>query len=123
MLLSIPDPENVFRLFTWEILFLVLVDIDRIRTFYEERNIGFEFLYDDDEDYVVALSFPAGTTQLDSDLPVQVSRYFFRRISYEFLSLRNWLEQSVKTAEQWTLSRHKRMASNPALHPVSDGHG
>jgi len=123
LLLSIPDPENVFRLFTWEILFLVLVDIDRIRTFYEERNIGFEFHYDADDDYVVALTFPAGTTQLDSDLPVQVSRYFFGRICCEFLSFRNWLEQSVKTAEQWTLSRHKRMSSNSALHPISDSDG
>lgn len=120
LLLSIPDAENVFPLFTWEFLFWVFVDIERMRSFYQERSIDFEFIDDNDGDCVVALTFPAGRTHLNDDLPVRVSRYFFGRICCEFLSLRDWLEQTVKMTEDSTLLHHKQMASNSALHRIAN---
>jgi hypothetical protein len=123
LLLSIPDPEHVFRLFTWNVLFWVFVDLKRMRSFYQERNIGFEFIPDEDDDYIVALKFPSNRTQFNHDRTVKVSRYFFGRICSEFLSLRDWLEQTVKMAEDSTLLPQKTMLSNPALYPIANSDG
>jgi hypothetical protein len=70
---------------------VIIFDVERIRSFYEERNIGFDFDYNN-EHYVAALKFPPGTTQFDDNVPIWVSRYFFGRVSREFLSLRDWME-------------------------------
>ena len=111
LLLSIPESENVFRIFVWDILFLVLIDVERLRSFYKERNIGSEF-HSDDRDYVADLTFPSGRTQFDDDLPVRVSRYFFGRVCYEFLSLLNWLEETIKISENGQFPALQNMPSN-----------
>jgi hypothetical protein len=97
LLLSIPDSANVFQLFLWKIVFMVILDAQQMRSFYEERNIGFDFSTEDKK-YVAALKFPAGTTKFDDNEPIWLSRQFFGRVGREFLSLRDWMEQTIKIA-------------------------
>jgi hypothetical protein len=123
LLLSIPDPENVFQLFVWDILFLVIFDVQRIRSYFEERHIRFDFQDDNNNEYVAALTFPAGTTQFDDNVPVRASRHFFGRVCREFLSLQDWMDETIEIVKNPRFDASPNQRSNPSLHLIANSDG
>ena len=88
--LSIHDPKDVFGFMAGEYVLMVIVNLDYVVNFFSSKGYS-----------VVVLNSPEFFLEVKcNDMRFMVSRHFFGRVAYEFLSLKWVLEQSLAMFEE-----------------------
>jgi hypothetical protein len=120
--LSIRDPQALFDFYDGQLFVHVIVDIGVMSAKFASH--GFKVMFADDEDVALSVTNVDPVRAKDRLDPMLVSRHFFERLAYEFLSLDWFVEEIARRAEISTLpntegnvfeSAREMLASAPSI--------
>lgn len=92
--LSIRDPEALFDFYSGWLLVYVIIDTDLMSANFAAH--GLKMTFEDDEDVALTITNTDPDKAEDHFGPMLVSRHFFERLAYEFLSLDWFVEETTR---------------------------